>query len=67
LNSNSNSSVDQKEKQSEQEEFEIVGRQLNEIYLDTIERAQKAQSKLHFKINEKEKNAAAIICCAIYH
>jgi pyruvate kinase len=53
LNSNS-SSVDQKEKQSEQEEFEIVGRQLNEIYLDTIERAQKTQSKLHFKINEKE-------------
>ena len=57
MNSNS-SSVDQKEKQSEQEEFELVGRQLNEIYLDTIERAKKAQSKLHFKINEKEKKCS---------
>jgi pyruvate kinase len=38
----------------ELEEFEILGRQLNEIYINTIEDAQKAQSKFQFKINETE-------------
>jgi pyruvate kinase len=49
------SSADQKEKQIVEEKFDIVGKRLDEIYLDTIERAQKAQSKLRFKISEKEK------------
>jgi pyruvate kinase len=50
-------STDQK-KEEEVEEFEILGRQLNEIYLDIIERAQKAQSKLRFKISEKENKCS---------
>lgn len=45
-------------KEEEVEEFEILGRQLNEIYLDIIERAQKAQSKLRFKISEKENKCS---------
>ena len=41
------------------EEFEILGRELNEIYLNTIEQAQKAQSKVRFKINENENKYIA--------
>ena len=51
------SSADQREKQVE-EEFDLLGRQLIEVYLDTIERAQKAKSKLHFKINENENKCS---------
>ena len=40
------------------EEFEILGRQLNEIYSNTIEHAQKAQSKVRFKINENENKCS---------
>jgi pyruvate kinase len=50
-------STDQK-KEEEVEEFETLGRQLNEIYLDTIERAQKAQSKLRFKVSENENKCS---------
>jgi hypothetical protein len=49
-------STDQK-KEEEVEEFDILGRQL-EIYLDTIECAQKAQSKLRFKISENENKCS---------
>src|ERR687888_108598 len=56
-------STDQKEEQEGiveevEEEFKILGRQLNEIYLNTIEVAQRAQSKLQFKkITENEKES----------
>src|SRR5919198_1071037 len=56
-------STDQKEEQEGiveevEEEFKILGRQLNEIYLNTIEAAQRAQSKLQFKkISENEKES----------
>jgi pyruvate kinase len=60
-------STDQKEEEEgivaqveevEEEEFKILGRQLNEIYLNTIEVAQRAQSKLQFKkISENEKES----------
>jgi hypothetical protein len=46
-------------KEEEVEGFEILGRQLNEIYLNTIELAQKAQSKLQFKkISENENKCS---------
>jgi pyruvate kinase len=45
-------------KKEEVEEFELLGRQLNEIYLNTIERAQKAKSKLRFKISENENKCS---------
>jgi pyruvate kinase len=61
-------SADQKEKENEKQvvgdeenekEFELVGIQLNKIYLDTIERAKKAQSKLiHFKISNNENKCS---------
>jgi pyruvate kinase len=60
-------SIDQKENKkqvgdeegNEAEQFELVGIQLNEIYLDTIERAKKAQSKLlHFNISNNENKCS---------
>ena len=42
-----------------EEEFELVGIQLNKIYLDTIEGAKKTQSKLlHFKISNNENKCS---------
>jgi hypothetical protein len=50
------------QKKEEVEDFEILGKQLNEIYLNTIERALKAQSKLRFKISEKNENENKCSC-----
>jgi pyruvate kinase len=60
-------SADQKENERQvvgdeeenEEEFELVGIQLNKIYLDTIEHAKKTQSKLiHFKISNSENKCS---------
>src|SRR5690349_16703750 len=40
------------------EEFEILGKQLNKIYISTIEHAQKAQSKFRLKVNENENKCS---------
>ena len=39
-------------------EFEILGKQLNEIYIKTIEHAQKAQSKFRFAINGNDNKCS---------
>jgi pyruvate kinase len=35
-------------------EFEVLGEKLNEIYINILERAQKAQNKFHFTVKENE-------------
>lgn len=54
------SSIENYEKSNghEVEEFEILGKKLNEIYINTIEHAQRAQTKFRLKINENENNCS---------
>lgn len=40
------------------EEFEILGKQLNEIYISTIDHAQKAQSKFRLNIHENQNKCS---------
>ena len=41
-------------------EFEILGKRLNEIYIKTIEQAQRAQSKFRFATNGAKTNVVLI-------
>lgn len=54
------------------EEFEVLGEKLNEIYINTIGRAQKAQGKFLFTVKENENKNEKIcsldnLLCAIWH
>jgi pyruvate kinase len=40
------------------EEFEILGKQLNDIYISTIDQAQKARSKFRLNINENQNKCS---------
>jgi pyruvate kinase len=44
--------------QKRAEEFEILGKQLNSIYISTLDHAQKAQSKFQLNINENENKCS---------